>query len=108
MRMSEPKAIAGPNPCVRDLFPIPGPADPQLPDAPYVFPTWRAAIADAQARIADAYAKRRLQFRAAHDAGLSYREIGEAAGLSAAAVGKIIGRGKASLDSPVNEGRNAS
>jgi DNA-directed RNA polymerase specialized sigma24 family protein len=97
------KAIAGPNSCVRTV-PIPGPHEPPLPfpDAPaYVFPTWRAALADAQARIGDAYEKRRQMFRAASDAGLSYREIGEATDLSPAAVGKIIGRGKTTLDSPV-------
>lgn len=78
-----------------------------LSDADYVFPTWRAALADAQARIGDAYAARARLFRAASEAGLSYREIGEATGLSAAAVGKIIGRKRASLDSSVADTHHA-
>lgn len=101
--------IAGPRPCVRSVeWPIPGPAFPEMPPADddagqtgYVFPTWRTALADSHARIADAYEKRRRMFKAAHEAGLSYRAIGEATGLSPAAVGKILGKqGRASLDSP--------
>lgn len=94
-------------------FPIPGPHDPQMPQMPqmppaddlsgYVFPTWRAALSDAQVRIADAYEKRRRLFVKASEAGLSYREIGEATGLSAAGVGKIIGRDRTTLDSPVSD-----
>lgn len=103
--------IAGPNPCVR-TFPIPGPSDPQRPPAEdpfgYVFPTWRAALGEAHGRIAAAYDYRARLFRKAHEAGLSYREIGEATGLSAAAVGKILGKqGKATLDSSVHEVRDA-
>lgn len=74
----------GPNPCVH-----------------YVFPTWRAALEDSQKRIGDAYAQRARMFRAASDAGLSYRDIGEAAGLSPSRVCTIIGRERATLDSPV-------
>lgn len=70
-------------------------------DGDYVFPTWRAALADSQSRIADAYAQRARVFRRASDAGISYRDIGEATGLSAAAVGKIIGRERQTLDSIV-------
>lgn len=69
------------------------------PASGYVFLTWRAALKDSHERIADAYEKRRRTFRAAADAGLSRREIGEAVGLSAAAVQKIIGKdAKATLD----------
>ncbi|UTI65590.1 hypothetical protein NBH00_05115 [Paraconexibacter antarcticus] len=72
-------------------------------EADYVFPTWRAALADSHARIADAYAQRERIFRAAADAGLSRREIAEACGLTAAAVQKIIGKDKrTTLDSQVN------
>lgn len=89
-------------------FPIPGPADPQMPPADgfshYVFPTWRAALGDAHARIADSYLKRTELFQKAHEAGLSYREIGEATGLSPAAVGKILGKQRrATLDTEVND-----
>lgn len=90
--------VAGPGPCVRKI-PMPGDPEPVEPFG-YVFPTWRAALADAQAQIGNAYEQRRRTFRAASDARLSYREIAEATGLSAAAVGKIIGRGKTTLDSP--------
>jgi len=83
-------------------FPIPGPFDPQVP------PTWRSVLKDSQERIAAAYDWRRRTFRAAHDAGLSYREISEAAGISPTAVGKIIGRGKATLDSPVKTALDSS
>lgn len=79
------------------------PVPPLLPgnNADYVFPTWRSALAEAQAQIANAYEQRQCWFKAAHDAGLSYRQIGEATGLSAAAVGKIIGRPQTTtLDSP--------
>lgn len=70
----------------------------------YVFPTWRDALADAQAGIASAYGHRERIFRAAHEAGLSYREIGEATGLSAAAAWKVLGkRRRASLDSQVTD-----
>lgn len=86
-------------------FPFPAPLDPEQGQTGYVFPTWRAALGDAHARIADAYEKRARMFRAAHNAGLSYREIGEATGLSAAAVGKILGKQRrATLDSGVHDG----
>jgi DNA-directed RNA polymerase specialized sigma24 family protein len=91
--------IAEPNPCVRD-FPFPPSLDPDAGKPGYIFPTWRAALADAQARIAGAYEARQRLVRAASDAGLSYREIGEAIGLSAAAVGKIVNRSRATLDDP--------
>jgi DNA-directed RNA polymerase specialized sigma24 family protein len=85
------------------MFPQVPPLDDEAGKTGYVFPTWRAALGDAHARIADAYETRARMFKAAHDAGLSYREIGEATGLSAAAVGKIIGKqGRATLDSPAN------
>lgn len=70
----------------------------------YFFPTWRAAIDDAQKQIEWAYERRRRLFMAAHEAGLSFREIGEAAGMTAAGVHKIVGaKQRATLDSLVNE-----
>lgn len=107
-RRTESRAEIGP--CVRSPWPIPGPAFPEMPPADdeagrtgYVFPTWRAALSDAHARIADAYEYRTRLFRKAHEAGLSYREIGEATGLSAAAVGKVLGKqGRATLDDQAN------
>lgn len=69
-----------------------------------VFTSWRAAIADAHTGIETAQEYRRRTFRAAADAGLSRREIGEACGLSSAAVQKIIGKDKrVTLDSIVGE-----
>jgi DNA-directed RNA polymerase specialized sigma24 family protein len=76
---------------------------PDFDGSGYVFRTWRDALVDAQAGIARAYGHRARMFRAAHEAGLSYREIGEATGLSAAAVGKVLGKqDRATLDSPAN------
>lgn len=84
-------------------WPIPGPFDPEQGQTGYVFPTWRDALADAQGRISGAYAYRARLFKQAHEAGLSYREIGEATGLSAAAVGKVLGKkNRATLDSPAS------
>jgi hypothetical protein len=79
---------------------IPGPVVPE-PVEPfgYVFPTWREALADAQAQIATAYERRARLFKRAHEAGLSLREIGEATGLSAMGVHKIVGKqNRVSLD----------
>jgi hypothetical protein len=71
------------------------------PDGPnYVFGTWRDALSHAQGQIAWAYERRARVFRAASDAGISYRDIGKATGLSAAGVAKIIGRERQTLDSP--------
>jgi DNA-directed RNA polymerase specialized sigma24 family protein len=77
--------------------------DPEMGMTGYVFPSWRSALADSQKRIADAYERRASLFRRAHEAGLSYREIGEATGLSAAAIGKVLGKQRrATLDDQAN------
>ena len=63
--------------------------------------SWRAVITQAAAAVPAAYAHRQVTMRAAHNAGLSLRQIGEAAGLSTNAVSKIVGpvgRKRASLD----------
>jgi hypothetical protein len=77
------------------------PVQPPADDASgYVFPTWRDYLKDAHEGVSWAYERRRRAFSAAHGAGLSYREIGEATGLSAAAVGKALGKQpRATLDS---------
>ena len=106
---SDRQQIAGPGSCKRSIpaFPIPGPDDPQLPSSTpemsYVFLSWGDALANAHSRIADAYAHRKRWFQAAFDAGLTCKQIGEATGLSPAAVHKIIGKQRSrSLDSPVS------
>jgi DNA-directed RNA polymerase specialized sigma24 family protein len=89
---------------MRNAREIPGPVDldPSRPFG-YVFPTWREALADAQAQIATAYERRAAMFRRAHEAGLSLREIGEATGLSAMGVHKIVGKqNRVSLDDQAN------
>lgn len=53
--------------------------------------TWRERITEAARGVDAAYATRRDVFQQASDAGLSLRQIGSAAGLSAATVHKIIG-----------------
>lgn len=65
--------------------------------------TWRERIRAAADAVDTAYAFRAAEFQRAHDAGLSMRQIGEAAELSAAAVHKILGgssRERVSLDAP--------
>lgn len=69
---------------------------------PYIFLSWRDALAAAHAGIANAQEHRRRTFRAAADAGLTRREIGEATGLSTAGVQRVVGKGKrTTLDSKV-------
>jgi predicted XRE-type DNA-binding protein len=76
---------------------------PKRPGPGYVFGSWRDALADAQAQIGSAYSYRQRLVRKASEAGLSYREIAEALGLSPAGVSKIMDRKRASLDDPVGE-----
>lgn len=65
--------------------------------------TWRDSIANAQAGIAAAREHRYRTFRAAAAAGLTRREIGEAAGLSIASIQKIVGKDeRVTLDSPAD------
>jgi DNA-directed RNA polymerase specialized sigma24 family protein len=72
-------------------------------DSGYIFPTWRVYLLDAHDRVAAAYERRRRAFTAAHDAGLSYREIGEATGLTAAGAHKVVGsKSPVGLDDPVS------
>lgn len=78
-----------------------GPVPDDRTDGAYAFPTWRSALADAQKSIEHVYDRRRRIFQAAYDAGLTLGQIGEAVGLTAAGVHKIIGRQRgASLDAP--------
>jgi hypothetical protein len=58
----------------------------------YRMPTWRDAIEQSQRQITHAYDRRKGIFQQAYRAGLTMRQIGEAAGMSAAGVQKIIGR----------------
>ena len=62
--------------------------------------TWREAIAEAQQGTTNAYEHRRNVFIAAHEAGLSYRQIADAAGITAQGVFKAVGgkQTRASLD----------
>lgn len=77
---------------------------PPHPNVSHVFMTWRDAIAAAHQGIATAQDYRARLFREAAAAGLTRGEIGEACGLSPAAVQKIIGKDKrATLDSIVGE-----
>ena len=55
--------------------------------------TWRVELYAAHRDVAKAYARRREVFRAAHDAGLSLRQIADAAGMSFSTVHRIVGRG---------------
>ena len=90
-----------------DLETFPGVEQPDAaPEPALLFMSWRAALANVHGRIEDAYALRRDWFQHAFDAGFTCAQIGEAAGLSAAAVHKIIGAqgGKSAdeiLDSPI-------
>lgn len=61
-------------------------------------PTWREAIVDAHQGIEHAYERRRRVFQAAYDAGLTFRQIGGAAGVSAATIYKIIGSQRGAPD----------
>lgn len=74
--------------------------------APHKHPaTWRERIRAAADGVDTAYAFRCAEFTRAHDAGLSMRQIAEAAGLTASSVHKIIGnRGsnRVSLDEVVD------
>ena len=82
---------------------FPGPEQPDAaPEPALLFMSWRAALANVHGRIEDAYGLRRVWFQHAFDAGFTCAQIGEATGLSAAAVHKIIGtQRKRDLDSPV-------
>jgi hypothetical protein len=53
-------------------------------------PTWNDALRDVQAELDQAKAHRREVVRAANDAGLSMRAIGEVIGISAAGVHRMI------------------
>jgi hypothetical protein len=73
-------------------------------------PTWREALIEAQAGIADAYERRRLVVQAAHDAGLSMRRIGAVLEMSAATVSRMVesgmrGRLESKLDAPATVSR---
>jgi DNA-directed RNA polymerase specialized sigma24 family protein len=73
-------------------------------DSGYAWPSWREALADAFGGVDRAYERRRQVVQAAYDAGLTFRQIGNAVGVSAATVHRIIGkqRGKSDdlLDAP--------
>lgn len=86
-----------------DLETFPGVEQPDAaPEPALLFMSWRAALANVHGRIEDAYSLRRVWFQHAFDAGFTCAQIGEAAGLSAAAVHKIIGtQRKRDLDSSV-------
>ena len=65
--------------------------------------TWRERIRAAADAVDTAYSFRCAEFTRAWDAGLSLRQIAEAAELSIAAVHKIVGKresARVSLDSP--------
>ena len=72
--------------------------------------TWREALNAAQRGIDEAHERRAEVFRAAHDAGLSLRQIADAVGSSAPTVQRIIGpsggngRNDALLDARVTTG----
>ena len=92
--MPEPQRIAGPGPCVRQL---PGTSLVTEDDSGYAWPTWREALTDAFEGVDRAYERRRQIVQAAYDAGLSFRAIGAAVGMSASAIHKIIGRQRGSV-----------
>jgi hypothetical protein len=85
--------------------PLPGPVpDDQNPK--WAWPTWREALIDAFEGVGAAYDRRRRIAQAAFDAGLTFRQIGEAVGMSAAGVQKIIGRQRnGDLDAPAFQSR---
>lgn len=69
---------------------LPGPVPVEgMPN--HVWPTWREALVDAFESVPRAYERRRSVVQAAYDAGLTFRQIAEATGVTAAAVHKIIG-----------------
>lgn len=82
---------------------LPGPVPHDRADG-YVWPTWREALVDACAGVTIAYDRRRRVIQSAYDAGLTFRQIANAVGMSPAAVHKIIGRQRgvpdALLDTP--------
>lgn len=73
---------------------------PLIGHGKFVYPSWREALIHAHGGIERAHEQRRRTFAAAHDAGLSFTEIADVVGLSAAGVHKIVGKKSATLDSP--------
>lgn len=82
--------------CEEDQLPGPVPVDGM--EDKFIWPTWREAILDAKVGVETAYERRRRVFQAAYDAGLSFRQIAKAAGLTAPAIHKIIGKQRSKPD----------
>jgi hypothetical protein len=53
--------------------------------------TWREALVSAFDGVDEAYARRARMAQAAYDAGLSFRQIGDAVGKAPATIHRIIG-----------------
>lgn len=80
---------------------LPGPVPVDGMEKTHVWPSWREAILNAKLGVETAYDRRRRVFQAAFNAGLTFRQIADAAGLSPAGVQKIIGKQRsAELDTP--------
>jgi AcrR family transcriptional regulator len=69
--------------------------------------SWRDKIRDAAEGVERAYDTRRSVFKEASDAGLSMRQIADAAGISAAMVCRDIGNAKTPRTSLDDEAPNA-